>query len=55
MNSGFFVANGIVSLPPKGVYYGSLIKKRCHWPNSVQRDIIIHNFVYKEVGGVEIL
>ena len=55
MNSIFCVANGIVALSKKGVYVGSLIKKRCYWPKSVPGDLIDRNFADKEVGGVDML
>ena len=53
MDSGFCVANGIVSLAEKVVYAGALIKKRRYWPKSVQGDLVSRKFSDKEVGGVD--
>ena len=55
MNSGFFVANVIVSLAAKGLYACALIKKRRYWPKSVRGDLIDRKFAEKEVGDVDML
>ena len=52
---GFCVANGIFALVTKGVYAGSLIKKRQYWPKSVSGDLIGRQFEYKELGYVDML
>ena len=39
----------------RGVYAGTLNKKRKYWPNNVPGDSIDSNFVNKEVEDVEIL
>ena len=50
INSGFFIANGIVALEAKLVYDVALIKKRQYWPKIVPRDLINRHFADKDVG-----
>ena len=55
VDSIFCVTCGIVALAAKGVYAGTLVKKRRYWPKSVLGDRIDRNFVDKEVGDVDML
>ena len=55
INSGFFIANGIVALEVKLVYEVALIKKCRYWPKIVPRDLIDHHFADKEVGDADMM
>ena len=50
MDSVFCVANGIVALATKGVYAGTLIKRRQYWSKSVPGDLIDRDFCTKRWG-----
>ena len=45
----FALIKGITNLEAKGVYVGSLIKKRCYWLKEVPGDLIDTHFKDKEV------
>ena len=55
MDSDFFVENRIVILAAKRLYSGTLIKKRRYLPKRVPGYLIDQNFLYKKVGGVDML
>ena len=52
LESGFCVAKAITELEAKGVYDGSMIKKRSYWPKGVPGYLIDTHFQDKEVGDV---
>ena len=53
MDSGFFVAKGLVELWKKLVFGSALIKKRRYWPENIKGDAINSHIASKEAGNVD--
>ena len=55
IDSGVFVAKGIMLLEERGVYTGDIIKKRKYCPKGVPGDDMDRNFHNRDVGDADML